>query len=193
MTTAFVKLPDVTPYRWTLPEYMRLGEVGIFADKRVELIRGEIIEMSPMGSPHYVAIALVAQTLQDTLGPGFWVRSQGPIDLPMSQPIPDVSVVRGAIRDYRTDNPTTAELIVEVAESTLRYDLTTKLELYAEAGVPEYWVVNLVKRVVHVFREPVETRLGKHNYGSTLIVPEKGSVTSLLAPETNIRVQDLLP
>jgi Uma2 family endonuclease len=192
MTTTLVEDLGVTPYRWSLAEYRQIAEAGMFATKRVELIRGEIYEMSPMSWPHVVAKTKTAEALRDLFAGAAWVNEQGPMPVASSQPEPDVAVYPGQMTDY-ADHPFHPWLVVEIADSSLNYDLTTKLELYAEAGVPEYWVVNLVKRVVHVFRDPVELSPGGYSYATNSIVPENGFVTSLQAANTTIPVVDLLP
>jgi Uma2 family endonuclease len=189
-----VALPpaDPRPWKWTREQYHRLGEQGFFHGKRVELIRGEVIEMSPMKEPHACGIALTSESLRTAFGDGFYVRTQVPLSLGCSEPEPDVAVVVGSPRDY-TSPPTTALLIVEIADSTLFYDTTTKAELYAEAGVADYWVLDVANRRLLVFRDPEPLSAGGTAYRTHLTLFETDRVSPLAAPTVTIAVKDLLP
>src|SRR5262245_8513206 len=129
--------------RWTRKEYDRLVELGVLhEDEPIELIGGHLIVAEPKGSPHVTAVELTAEALRRAFGPGWAVRSQGPIALDdESEPEPDVMVVPGTLRDYRDAHPSAAALIVEVAESSLAFDRGHKASLYARAGVADYWIV----------------------------------------------------
>ena len=131
-------LPD--RHRTTVDEYRRMGEAGIFApDARVELIAGEIIDMPPIGSRHAAVVERFARRFHQSAN-GFLVRTQQPLLLnSYSEPVPDVSLVRHHPGDYVTAHPTPAEVLltVEVADTTLQYDLDEKAPLYAESAVPE--------------------------------------------------------
>lgn len=141
---------------WTREEYDRLIAAGGFApESRVQLIRGEIVEMAPQGSRHATANLRAEQALRRIFAQGFTVRTQLPLALGQwSEPEPDVAVVRGAIEDYRQGHPETAVLVVEAADTTLAFDRTRKLEVYAGAGIPEYWIVNLIDGMLEVYRSP---------------------------------------
>lgn len=181
-----------SPWRVTRAEYHRLGVLGFFAGKRVQLIRGEVVVMSPMGSPHAVAVRLAADALEAAFGAGFHARSQLPLAIAGSEPDPDAAVVRGVPRDHAAAHPATALLVVEVSDSTLDFDLTVKAELYAEAGVPEYWVVDLASRTLRVLRDPRPVA-GGHSYRLPSVLAESDSVCPLAAPSSAVRVGDLLP
>ena len=144
------------PRRFSREEYYRMGEAGVFApDEHVELIQGEILYMAPQGSPHFTSTRAVEEALRIAFGAGFDVRPQGPITLgPDSEPEPDIAVVPGSFRDYEDEHPTSALLVVEVSESTLAYDRTTKASLYASAHIADYWILNLVEDLVEVYRSP---------------------------------------
>ena len=121
--------------RWTLKEYYKLADEGLFRGQRVELIDGRIVQMPPMMNPHAAAIELVKRALEPAFGPAFWVRMQLPLHFGRySAPEPDIAVVPGGPRDY-SDHPTTALLVVEVSESTLSYDRNRKAALYARYDV----------------------------------------------------------
>ena len=142
--------------RFTADEYERMVELGIFReDERLELIGGEIVEMAPVGHRHAACIANLTELFVNGLGKRALVWSQGPARLAGdSIPEPDLALLRR--RSYRTGSPRPDDvlLIVEVAESSLRYDRTTKLWLYARAGVPEYWVVSVDGEWIEVYRSP---------------------------------------
>jgi len=122
--------------RWSRSDYDKMMEAGIFAPgERVELIDGEIVEMSPQHSAHSTAVSLSAEALCTAFGAGFDVRTRMPLALDLySEPEPDVAVVPGSPRDYRDAHPTTALLVVEVADSTEAYDRDQKGSLYARAA-----------------------------------------------------------
>ncbi len=183
-------MEGVWTHRWTRREYERLGETGILApDARVELIDGEIIEMSPQNSLHATAIVLVQQALTEPFRDGYFLRVQLPLDLgERNQPEPDVAVVQGEVRSYRTKHPTAAALVIEVSDSTLTFDQTHKLAVYAQARIPEYWIVNLVAYCVEVYREP-----HGNTYRSKATYDMDNQLAPLARPEAAIDVADLLP
>jgi Uma2 family endonuclease len=182
------------PRRWTREEYYRLGEQGLFHGQRVELIEGEIMVHSPQNWPHTVTVDRVSEALRRTLGNGFWVRTQFPLNLGTSDPEPDVSVVLGRREDY-SDHPTTAVLIVEVSESTLDYDRSRKASLYACAGIADYWMVNLVNNQLEVRRDPRPdpSQHYGHGYASLTTLVPAAIVNPLAAPQVSLAVADLLP
>jgi Uma2 family endonuclease len=174
---------------WTKKEYYKLIDIGFFNGKSAELIEGEIIEMSPMKSPHAVTIRLVETVLAKVFGKNYDVRGQLPIDLgDINEPEPDVAVVKGNIRDYLESHPKTAELIVEISAATLSYDRNTKAKLYARNGIKDYWIVDLKKRRVEVCRIP---KLDK--YQEITFFNENDEVSPLAKSEASIKVSELLP
>jgi Uma2 family endonuclease len=178
--------------RWTREQYQRLGELGFFRNRRVQLLRGEIIEMSPQGWQHFTAISVAASILEAAFGPGFFVRQQGPLALGGEQPEPDIAVVPGSPRDY-TAHPTTALLVVEVSDTTLTLDITRKAELYATANIADYWVLDVDGRRLLVFRDPAPVPEGGAAYRTQLTLGPADSVAPLAAPACPVRVADLLP
>jgi Uma2 family endonuclease len=138
-------------------EYDRLVDLGYFEDERLELLRGVLVEMSPQGAPHANAPAVLGTRLVRALGDRAHVRQHSPLALgEWSEPEPDIAVV--APGDYSREHPTSALLVVEAADSSLRKDRRIKAELYAEHGIPEYWIVNLVERIVEVHTLPAGGR-----------------------------------
>ena len=147
---------EIRTRRWSRAEYEKLIDLGVFQPgDAIELIGGELMVAEPQGTAHYTAIRKTAKALEAAFGPGWEVRTQGPIGLDEeSEPEPDVAVVPGGPDDYRSAHPSRPALTVEVAESSLGADRERKGSLYARAGLPDYWVLNLVDRVLEVYREP---------------------------------------
>lgn len=154
----FTIVPPLVHHRFTVGDYHRMGEAGILTeDDRVELIRGEIVMMSPIGSKHAGCVNALTRLLAVALNGVACVQVQNPIGLDnFSEPQPDLSVLKYRADDYRSASPVTANvlLVIEVADSTLGSDRGVKLPLYAEAGIPEYWLVDLQGERVEVYRAP---------------------------------------
>ena len=183
--------------RWTRAEYERLIELGVFQPgEPIELIGGELMVAEPQSSEHYTAIRKCTKVLETVFGPGWEVRTQGPIGLDdESEPEPDIAVVPGSPDDYRSAHPSRAVLTLEVAQSSLRNDRERKGSLYARAGLADYWVLNLVDRVLEVYREPAvdaEAPFG-WRYARREVVTASGRVAPLAAPGAMVAVADLLP
>lgn len=144
------------PHRITVDEYYRMAEVGLLApDARVELIEGEIIDMPPIGSRHAWTVTELTKLMIRAVGDLAAVSSQLPVRLSRSsEPQPDVALLRPRGKAYRAAHPAPSDtlLVIEVSDTTLRYDLQRKVPLYAGHGVPEAWVVDLEHEQVHFFR-----------------------------------------
>jgi Uma2 family endonuclease len=144
-------------HRFTVTDYYHMAEAGILTeDDRVELIDGEIIDMSPIGGRHVPCVARLNRFLVRTISDDATVNIQSPVRLgEYDEPEPDVSVVRS--RNYGDDLPTPSDvlLLIEVSDTTLRYDRATKLPLYASAGIPEYWIVDLQGQSIERHTNPV--------------------------------------
>lgn len=177
--------------RFTVEEYHRMAETGILTPhERVELIRGAVRRMSPKNRPHVIATARILALLGKKLEGRASVYPGAPVVLErlQSEPEPDILVCSNPhVEAYGTD-ATAPLLVIEVADSSLRIDLGDKASLYAEAGIPEYWVVNLVERVLVVFREP---RNGVYQRRSTLHPGDR--VTPDSWPDLELEVASLLP
>ena len=187
--------PDAArPLLWTKEQYHRMGEMGLFDDHRVELIEGEIIEMSPIGSRHFTSVGLTTQVLSRYFTGGYCVMPQNGFDAgPKSEPQPDVAVYEGNIRDFTHALPTTAILVVEVADTTLRSDRGRKAKLYAGRGIQDYWIVNLRNNVLEVHRQPTTLPDLPIAYQNVLTLTATDTVAPLAAPQSPIKVADLLP
>lgn len=163
----------VTPKRFTIEEYHRLGELGFFGeDERVELIRGEIIKMPMKKPPHSVCNTLLVQELTILLGKQAMIRGQEPIILPSdSEPQPDVTIVHHRSDRYLSSHPYPQDviLVIEISDSTLKYDQETKLQLYAEDGITDYWIFDLVHYHLETYSHPYQHQQGNFNYRSKQI------------------------
>lgn len=164
---------------FTLEEYERMVEAGVFhEDERIELIRGQIAEMAPIGFRHEMCVARLNKLLSTLAGDMVLVWPQNnSIRLPAnSRPEPDLTLLKWR-DDYSVSKPPVAEdvlLVVEVAESSLKYDREVKGPLYAEANIPEYWIVNLRDEVIEVHTGNVDgayKQARRANRGETLMVP----------------------
>lgn len=190
MSALMEKSIDPQPVLWSKSQYHRMGEMDWFESLRVELIDGEIIQMSPISSPHWKSVILTGAALRSIFGDGFTVAEQNAFDGgPRSEPQPDVAVYEGGVRDFQAI-PSHALLIVEVSLTTLRFDQTRKARLYAAAGVADYWIVNLADRVLEVRRQP-SVKTG--SYAEIRTLDADASLSPLAAPEASIAVADLLP
>jgi Uma2 family endonuclease len=183
--------------RWTRAEYDKLIALGFFQPgESVELIGGELMVAEPQGAQHYTAICKTAKALEAAFGPGWIVRTQGPIGLDdESEPEPDVAVVPGGLEDYRSEHPSRPVLTVEVAQSSVSIDRERKGSLYARAYLQEYWILNLEEHVLEVYREPVADPSAVFDWRYSRREDFNGSATvaPLWAPSTRVRVADLLP
>jgi Uma2 family endonuclease len=172
-----------------------MSDAGLFEDRHVELINGDLYELV-VKPPHDTSVALVVEALRASFGAGYVIRDQKALDLGRrNQLIPDVAVVRGQIRDYAAVAPRTALLIVEVSDSTLRKDRTIKAHRYARIGILDYWIVNLVDRQLEIHHDPGPdpAHRRRFRYADVTIVPANGHATALAMPQAQIAVADLLP
>lgn len=187
-----MRTPPVRTRRWTRAEYERLVEKGFFrSDERLELLDGELIVREPQGSVHAATLMHLHAVLTRAFGGGYHVRPQLPIALDAaSEPEPDLAVVPGSAKDYRDSHPSKPVLVVEIAETSLTLDRRRKARLYASAGIPEYWILNLRDRVLEVYRQPEPGRQGG-KYRSVRLF-KSSAVSPLRAPKARIRVVDLL-
>jgi Uma2 family endonuclease len=177
--------------RWTREEYDRLVEAGVLSpEERVELLEGDIVRMWPQNPTHAFAIVSAEEALREVFRAGFHLRVQLPFAIgDDSEPEPDVAVVRGHRRDYILAHPSAAVLLVEISDSILDYDRRRKGPAYARADVPDYWIVNLVERVVEVYRDPTPDR----GYQTVQRFRPGESVVPLSAPHVSVAVDNLLP
>lgn len=178
-------------YQWTVEEYEQLGRAGIFDENdRVELLNGEIILMSPIGYRHATAVTRLLKSFIRRSRDRFDVRSQNPFNLDAhSQPEPDLSLVEVACDTLpRHPRPEEIFLVIEVSDSTVRYDREDKLPAYARNGVREYWLLNLDDGVLEVFRDP-----GEGAYRNARVLGPEETIAPLAFPDLELRVGDFLP
>src|SRR5437764_4524633 len=184
-------------HRWTRREYARLIAHGFFdEDDPIELLDGLLLIKEPQSSPHRTAVLLVARTLERAFGDGWFVQTQSPIGLDVrSEPEPDVCVVRGSLRDYTNAHPTRPELVVEVALSGLAMARGRKASAYARGGIADYWIVNLIDRVLEIHRDPAPPGPAprRWRYAAIERLRADAAVTPRAAPAARIAVADLLP
>lgn len=184
-------LLDVERHLFTVEQYHQMIAAGIFTENdHIELIQGELIAMSPIGIRHAACVKRLNDKLSTALRGKIIISVQDPIELSEnSEPEPDVALL--AYRDdfYASHLPTPADiyLVIEVSDSTLGFDRTVKLPLYAQAGIPEVWLVNLIDNAIEVYRQPVT---GK--YTQKMRVSCHGMVTAVAFPQITFPVADLI-
>ncbi|MER3435134.1 MAG: hypothetical protein C4288_17390 [Leptolyngbya sp. ERB_1_1] len=180
---------SVTIAKWTLDEYHQMIDAGILDDRRVELLRGEIVEMPPEGEPHAFDSNEAFKYLLKLLDGLADVRSAKPITLPNnSEPEPDIAIVQPLGREYRNHHPYPENIfwVIEYSNSSLSKDLEIKRKIYAEAGICEYWVVNLKRSQLIVFRDPQN---GDYSSEMTLT---NGTIAPIAFPEISVdRILDI--
>jgi Uma2 family endonuclease len=189
--TSLLDRAPITRRKLDVDEYHRMGEAGILRDDdRVELIEGELVQMTPIGNPHAGTANRLTRLFVAAVGPRAVVTVQNPVRLDRhNEPQPDLMLLRFRDDDYygKTPTPDDVLLLVEVADSSLRYDRETKLPLYAKHGIPEVWIVNLADKLVEVCRDP-----GPDGYGSVASVGRGGSLEPALLPGAIIKIDDIL-
>ena len=181
---------------WTRQEYNRMASMGLFEGRRVELIEGQVFDMAAMKSFHAVAVDLTDAALKIFFGPGYYIHQQKPFVISdISEPEPDVAVIKGDIRDFTDAHPTAAELIVEVADSSLSYDRSVKGSLYAKAEIAEYWILNLADNQLEVYSKPMADMEAEYgfSYKISKIYRSGEQVTLLSASDKSVTIADILP
>jgi Uma2 family endonuclease len=166
-------------FRLSIQQYQRMEEIGVFGSDRVELLEGILVEKEKLNPPRAVCISRVTHSLEAALPPGWCVRPQMDVPLTDSQPQPDVTIASGSHDAYVHHHPRPSEiaLVVEVADSTLEDDRTTKLRIYARAGIPVYWIVNLPERQIEVHTDPLAGNVPTYRYRQVCTPPDSVSVT----------------
>ena len=178
--------------KFTVEEYYRMAEAGILhPDERLELICGEIVLMAPIGKPHAVGLRRVDRVLQRALEGVAIVSAQNPIHLgPYSEPEPVVAVLRLKVDEYLSEHPEPGDilLVVEIADTTLSQDKQVKTLLYAQASIPETWIMNLVDDCIETSTGP-----GPEGYANHTIYRRGDRIALSTLPEADFAVEDLLP
>jgi Uma2 family endonuclease len=179
---------SITIAKWTIEQYHELVNTGILDDRRVELLEGDIVEMAPEGMPHAVYCGRTVKYLRNLLGDRAELRETHPITLPNnSEPEPDVAIVRSPDTQYLAHHPYPEDVfwLVEYSDTTLAKDLNAKQRIYAQAGILEYWVVNLQASELIVFRDA-----GNDAY-QTETKFNSGSISPLSFPDIEVEVRRL--
>lgn len=186
--------PEPPRKRWTRAECAFLETSGLFDGQKLELVEGELINKLSKKRPHTNSLVLLMNWLIQTFGPPF-VNPETPIDVapednPTNEPQPDLIVLKRELSHFLSSNPQPKDLhlVVEVADTSLNFDLTAKAALYARAGIAEYWVLDVPGRRLLVHREPKSGW-----YASVVAYNEAESVAPLAAPQNRFRVADAFP
>jgi|ERR1041385_1276153 Uma2 family endonuclease len=167
-------------------EYDKLVALGVFGDERIELLDGVLVPMSPIGTRHASAVDMLTLILVRALGDRARIRVQNPFAASdISEPEPDLLVA--PLADYVTDHPDQAYLVIEVAESSLEVDRKTKLRIYAERGVPEYWIVDVLARRVEVYRDP-----SGGAFRTTRVFEHHEAIELLCFSDVRVRLADVM-
>lgn len=180
-----------TKHRFNVKEYYRMAETGVLPpDVRVELLNGEIIDMSPIG-PFHGGVVKRLSRLFNVKAKGRWtVSTQDPVHLDNhSEPEPDVMLLKPASGDYTSRHPKPDDvfLLIEVSDTTVGYDREEKLPAYGRAGIAEVWIVNLDDQTIEVYREPHFT-----GYGSKTILSAGEKATPQSFPDISVDIAELL-
>ena len=183
--------PRLKTFRLNVSQYHQMSEAGIFSENdKVELINGEIIEMSPIGRRHAACVDRINRLFSNILGIKVIVRVQNPIILNnLSEPEPDIALLKPRADFYESGHPQPQDifLLIEVADSSLEYDRDVKIPLYATSGISEVWLVDIYEQVIIVYRYPSENG---YSDIQTFSRGEKLSIQTF--PEINLVVNDIL-
>jgi Uma2 family endonuclease len=155
--------------KWSIADYHKMIEAGIMSDRNIQLIDGELIEMSPEGVIHAAYGGSIADYLRQILIGKAWIREAHPITLTNSEPQPDIAIVKLPKNKYFQNHPKPQDIfwLIEISDTTLAYDLSKKKEIYAAANIPEYWVLDVKDKKLIVFTKPKN-----NNYLSQLELTE---------------------
>lgn len=193
-TEAFVEsvTPEIPLRLWSVDEYHRMIEAEILTpDDKVELLEGKIVQMSPQDPPHASTTQWAGNYLARLVGDRAFIRNQLPITIyPNSEPEPDIAVVRVDRRAYFDHHPAPDEvfLLIEIADSTLTKDRQQKAKTYAGANILEYWVLDVNKRQVYVFRQPEAKK-----YTQELLLSENEAIKLVAFPDITVSLNQLFP
>ncbi|MGB0560393.1 MAG: Uma2 family endonuclease [Spirulinaceae cyanobacterium] len=190
-------VPTEPIWRLTVGQYHQMIATGILtADDRVELLDGLLTLQMPKKPSHRLVTKLLRTLLESLTPPDWYTDSQEPITLANSEPEPDVMLVKGNPRDYSDRHPSGAELglVVEIADATLKRDQTLKKQLYAEAKIPCYWLINLPERSLTIYTEPM-TQEGQSDYQKSETIAEMGVISVMVAGQEwgAIELSEVLP
>jgi Uma2 family endonuclease len=195
-SSPFPEPTPFTPRRFTVAEYLRMAETGILTDEdRVELLEGVITPKMTRNPPHDSAIMLIEDELRPLIPKGWAIRVQSAVVTDDSVPEPDVAVVRGTARDFRRRHPQPSDIVLamEVAESSLQRD-RQKIRIYARAGVPNYWILNLVDEQLEVHTSPAgPIEAPAYQQATVYRRGDRVPIPAEISADADILVDDLLP
>lgn len=183
------------PWRFSVDQYAKMGDAGVFDRQRVELIEGQIVPMSPQNPPHASRIAKITSFLVYAFGQTHEVRVQLPLTLnSRSEPEPDFALVSFEVANASPRHPTTADLIIEIADSSLPFDRSEKASLYSKSSIQEYWILNLKDDRLENRRGPVVNDDATYgwDYASLTLLAPGSTLSPLFAPATTFEVSLLL-
>jgi Uma2 family endonuclease len=187
----------VTRKRFTISEYHRLIELGFLTENdRVELIRGELMQMAAKGTLHSVCTTKLYRELDKLIGDTAVIRCQEPIILHSdSEPETDIAIARGQPDDYVSSHPFPQDilLLIEVSDSTVNYDQNTKLELYAIDGIPNYWIINLVAYQLECYSNPLPNIRGNFVYSTKQIVFPQETIKLPIFSNLSLELNQIFP
>lgn len=190
-STQQIEQEPVRRWRFTVDDFMLMGKAGIFKEgDRVELIDGEVIEMNPIGFGHAGRVKRLNTMLVPLMGGRAIVSVQDPLQIrPRRQPQPDIMILQPRADFYSTSHPVAADvlLLIEVSDTSLDYDRNTKAIIYAQARIPEYWIVNLVDMQLMVYRRPVDGL-----YQELKVLAQGDTIQPLAFPDVTIDVSEIL-
>ena len=196
IVTATKSIQTPQPMRFTVQDYHRLVALGFLGeDDHVELIRGELIQMAARGTAHETCIRRLLRHLPPLIENQATLQCQSPITLAFDgEPEPDFSIVQNRKDDYEFAHPTPEEtlMVIEVADSSLEYDRTVKLSLYAEAKIPVYWLFNVMDRTLEAYSEPAQITPGQFGYLNRRIVTA-GEIALPPFPEQVLSLNRIFP
>ncbi|CAN5262629.1 Uma2 family endonuclease [soil metagenome] len=184
-------MPQPIPLRFKVDDYYKMIELGILEDyEKAEIIEGELIRKMPIGEKHSAIVEKLLETLRDKLGKSVSLRNQQPIKFSdYNEPQPDLSILqrRDDFYFYEKPVPKDALLLIEVSDATLKYDRDTKLALYAEAEIPEVWIVNLQHNIIEVHQNP-----SNGIYQLAKIFKRSEIIESVALPNLSLQVDEIL-
>jgi Uma2 family endonuclease len=190
MTTIQVK-------SFTLEEYHKLAEIGFLKeDDHIQLINGELIEMAAKGTAHETYLRKLLKELPQLIGNRATLQSQAPITIPpKSEPEPDFAIVKNRDDDYLSSHPqgTDILLVIEVADSSIDYDQKVKIPLYAQAGIVDYWIFNLLDNCLEFYSEPYQNKQGEFGYSSKRIVLPTQVISLPCFPDLQLDLRKIFP
>lgn len=184
-------MPVQTQHRFSVKDYYRMAETGLLSpDARVELLDGQIIDMSPIGPFHAGVVKYLARFFNQNSNRRWLVSTQDPLHLDeLSEPEPDLMLLKPVANDYKTRHPGAEDvlLLIEVSDASLSYDRTEKLSAYGRVGIPEVWIVNLIQLTIEVYREPHFT-----GYGKKSVLRAGDGIAPVAFPDAALDISELL-